>query len=161
MDRILHNQHDCIKLYPSDINNHFTSLASRLTCRINEQYDFTEFFKNISNDVNADTFKIKHSSYNDILKILLGIKSDCSMVHDGILIWYLKPVVDDVISPFVYIINTCINNRVFSSTRKIAHVYLVPKKDHTKDVTELRPISILCILSKFLNELYCINYVIF
>ena len=28
VDRILDKQHDSIKLHPSDINNHFTSLAS-------------------------------------------------------------------------------------------------------------------------------------
>ena len=55
--RVLNKQHDRIKLHPSDINNHFTSLAFRLTRKINEPYNFTEFFQNIS-DVNADTFKI-------------------------------------------------------------------------------------------------------
>ena len=48
----------------------------------------------------------------------------------------------------VQIINTCIDKRVFPSTWKIARVCPVPKVDHAKDVTEFRPISILCILSK-------------
>lgn len=61
---------------------------------------------------------------------------------------YLKPVVDGVTSLFVHIIYTCIGNRVFSSTWKIAFVCPVLKEEHAKDVTELRPISILCILSK-------------
>ena len=74
MHRILNKQHDRIKLHPSDINNHFTSLASRLTRKINELYDFTEFFQNISDDVNADTFKIKLKIYDEVRKILLGIK---------------------------------------------------------------------------------------
>ena len=47
-----------------------------------------------------------------------------------------------------FIINTCIDKRVFPSTWKIARVYPVPKIDHAKDVTEYRPVSILCILSK-------------
>ena len=38
-------------------------------------YDFTEFFQNISDDVNADTFKIKHTNYDEVRKILLGIKN--------------------------------------------------------------------------------------
>ena len=57
-DRILNKQHDRRNFHPSDINNHFTSLASRLTRKINEPYDFTEFFQNISDDVNPDMFKI-------------------------------------------------------------------------------------------------------
>ena len=60
----------------------------------------------------------------------------------------LKTSVDDVTSLLVHIINTCIDKRVFPSTWKIARVCPVPKVDHAKDVTEFRPISILCILSK-------------
>ena len=48
----------------------------------------------------------------------------------------------------VHIINTCVDNRVFPSTCKIPRVCPVPKVDHARDVTEFRPISILCILSK-------------
>ena len=68
----------------SDINNHFTSLASRLTRKMNEPYDFPEFFQNISDDVIADTFKIKHTNYDEVRKIPLGIKNDCFTGHDGI-----------------------------------------------------------------------------
>ena len=148
MHRILNKQHNRIKLHPSDINNHFTSLVSRLTRKINEPYDFTEFFQNISGDINADTFKIKHTSYNEVRKILLAIKNGSSTGHDGIPVRYLKPVVDDVTSPLAHIINTCIDNIVFPSTWKITRVCPVPKVDHAKDVTEFRPMSILCILSK-------------
>ena len=44
-DRILNKQQDHIKLYPSDINNHLTCLASGLKNKMNEPYDFTEFFQ--------------------------------------------------------------------------------------------------------------------
>ena len=161
MDRILNKQHDRTKRHPSDIKNHFTSLASRLTRKINEPYDFTEFFQNISDDANPDTFKINHANYNEVRKILLGIKKDCSTGYDGIPMRYLKPVVDDVNSPLVNIINTCIDNSVFPQTWKIVHVCPVPKVDHAKDVTEFRPILIFAFYQKFLNELCCISCVIF
>ena len=74
MNRILNKQHDRIKIHLSDINNH----------KINEPYNFTEFFQNISDDVNPDIFKIKHTNYDEIRKILLGIKNDCATGHDGI-----------------------------------------------------------------------------
>ena len=60
----------------------------------------------------------------------------------------LKTSVDDVTSPLVHIINTCIDKRVFPSTWKIARVCAIRKVDHAKDVREFRPISILFILSK-------------
>ena len=31
-----------------------------------QPYDFSEFFQNISDDVNPDTFKIKHTNYNEV-----------------------------------------------------------------------------------------------
>ena len=70
-----------MKLHLSDVNKYFTSLASHLTCKINEPYDFTEFFQNISDDEKVDTFKIKHTNYNEVQKILLKIRNDCSTCH--------------------------------------------------------------------------------
>ena len=90
------------------------------------------------------------------------MKSDCSADHDGIPIRSLKPVVDDVTSPLVHIIDTCIDNGVFPSTWKIARVRPVPKVDHAKYVTDFRPIPFtFAFYPKFLNELCCISCVIF
>ena len=114
--RILNKQQDHIILHPSDIDIHFTSLASRMARKINEQYDFTEFLLNISDDVKADTFKMKRTNYDEVRKILLGIKSDCSTGHDGIPLPYLKSVVHDVTSLLVQITHTCIGKRAFPST---------------------------------------------
>ena len=96
-------------------------------------------FKNISDNVNADTFKIKHTNCDEVRKIFLEKKSNYSTGHDGIP-KCLKPVVDDVTSPLVHIINIRIYNRVLPSTRKIVHICPVPKVDHAEDVTEFRPI---------------------
>ena len=49
-----------------------------------------------------DTFKINHTNYDEIRKILLRIKNDCSTGHDGIPIRYLKPVADDITSPSLH-----------------------------------------------------------
>ena len=83
--------------------------------------------------------------------------------HDGnpIRFQYLKPVVGNVTSPLVHVINTCIDNKIFPSIWKIARVCPVPKVDHGKDVTEFRPIPILFILFKVFDELYCISCVSF
>ena len=63
VNRILNKQHDRIKLHPPDINNHFTSLASHLTGKINGPY-----LQNISDDVHPDTFKIKLANYDEVRK---------------------------------------------------------------------------------------------
>ena len=148
VDRILNKQHNRIKLHPSDLNTHFTTLASRLIHKDNELHYFTEFFNTISEETELETFKIKHTNYNEVRKIILGIKNDCSTGDDGIPIRYIKPVVDDITSPMVNIINNCIDKNVFLTAWKIARVCPIPKIDNPIDVTKYRPISALCILSK-------------
>ena len=93
MHRILNKQHDHIKLDLSDVNKHFTSLTYRLTRTINERYNFTEFFQNISDDVNADRFKIKHTNYIEVRAVPLGTKEQLFYGHDNIPIRYLKPAI--------------------------------------------------------------------
>ena len=146
MERILNKQHNRIKLHPSDLNAHFTTLASRLTHNGNEPHDFADFFNTISEETGLETFKIKHTNYNEVRKIILGIKNDCSTGDDGIC--YIKPVVDDITSKMVKIINNCIDKNVFPTAWKIARVCPVPKIDNPVDVTKYRQISVLCILLK-------------
>ena len=83
-----------------------------------------------------------------IFKIILGIKNDCSTGDDGIPVRYIKPVVDNITSPMVNIINDCIDKNVFPTAWKVARVCFIPKIGNPKDVTEYRPISVLCIWSK-------------
>ena len=142
MDKILNKQHNRIKLHPSDLNAHFTTLASRLTHKDNEPHDFTDFLNTISEETGPETFKIKHT------KIILGIKNDCSTGDNDIPIRYIKPMVDDITSPMVNIINNCIDKNVFTTVWKTARVCTIPKIDNPIDVTKYRPISVLCILSK-------------
>ena len=148
MNRILNKQHTRIKLHPSDLNTHFNTLASSLTHKDNEPHDFTYFFNITSEKTELETFKIKHTNYNEVRKIILGIKNDCSTGDDGIPIRYIKPVVDDITAPMVNIINNCIDKNVFLTAWKIARVCPIPKIDNPIDATKYRPISVLCILSK-------------
>ena len=146
VDRILNKKHNRIKLRPSDLNTHFTTLASRLTHKDNEPHDFTDFLNTVSEETELETFKIKHTNYNEVRKIILVIKNDCSTGGDGIPIRNIKPVVDEITSPMVNIIINCIDKNVFPTAWKIARVCPIPKIDNLIDVTQYRPILILYIL---------------
>ena len=111
MDIILNKQHNRIKVHLSDQNTHFTTLASRLKHKDNEPHDFTDFLNTISEENELETFKIKHTNYNEVRKIILGIKNDCSTSDEGIPIRYIKLIVDDITSPMVNIINNCIDKK--------------------------------------------------
>ena len=145
---MLNKQHNRIKLHPSDLNTHFTTLASCLTHKDNEPHDFTDFFNTISEKTELKTFKIKHTNCNEVRKIIHGTKNDCSTGDDGIPIRYAKPVVDYITSPMVNIIHNCIDKNVFPTAWKVARVCSVPKIDNPIDVAKYKPISVLCILSK-------------
>ena len=93
-------------------------------------------------------FVIKYTSYNEVRKIILELRNDCSSGYDQIPIKFLKPVVDNITSPIVFIINSSIDKEIFPDSWKIARVCPIPKVDNPVNVKDLRPISILPVLSK-------------
>ena len=110
-----------MKLHPSDLNTDFTTLLSHLAPKDNESHDFRDFLNTISEETELETFKIKHTNFNEV-RIILAIKNDCSTDDDDIPIRYIKPVVDDITSSMVDIINNCIDKNVFPTAWKVARV---------------------------------------
>jgi hypothetical protein len=65
----------------------------------------------------------------------------------------IKIVAEYLGSPLTDIINTCIANWSFLSAWKIAHIYAIPKFKQITSENDLRPISILPVLSKVYERL--------
>ena len=103
-------------------------------------------------ETELETFRTKHTNYDEVRKIILGIKSDCSTGDDGIPISYIKAVVNDITSLMVNTINNCIDKNAFPIAWKLARVCPIAKIDNPIDVTKYRPILVLCILSKFFER---------
>ena len=61
---------------------------------------------------------------------------------------FLKPVVGQITSPIIQIINTSIDKDIFLDSWKVARVCPIPKIDNPVTVRNFRPISILSVLSK-------------
>ena len=97
---------------------------------------------------NSNGFKIQHTNYDQIKKIILGLKNDCSSGYDNIPVRFIKPVSDHLISPLVHIINNSIDKKFFPNSWKIARVWPIPRVDQPTSVKDFRPISVLPILSK-------------
>ena len=146
INRIIRQQNKRIKHHPADLNNHFTTLASRLTGKENTHHSANQC--NFNDESGSHQFRIHSTNFNEVKKILLNLKNDCSSGHDGIPVRFIKPVADYITSPLVHIINNCIEKGIFPDTWKVARVCPIPKEEHPKDVTEYRPISILPVLSK-------------
>ncbi|XP_057299344.1 uncharacterized protein LOC130629967 [Hydractinia symbiolongicarpus] len=143
--RILSNQKTRIKHDPSEMNEYFSNLAANLTGKSNVESTLPDDIKTTENE---QSFKIQHTTYNEINKILKNLKNDCSSGHDNIPIRFIKPVSEFITSPLVHIINNCINKEIFPQQWKIARVCPIPKIDTPISTKDYRPISVLPVLSK-------------
>ena len=124
------------------MNNYFSNLAANLTNKENTKSNLRSLLNNLP-DENYD-----QSNYNEVYKIITNLKNDCSSGHDNILVRYLKPVAEYIISPMVHIINTSVDKEIFPKQWKISRVRSIPKTDNLTSIKDYRPISVLSVLSK-------------
>ena len=122
VNRILRKQQTRIKQHPSDLNNHFTTLASKLTNKENAPPKLPDIS---SMQENWNCFKIQLTNYDQIKKIILGLKNDCSSGYDNIPVRFIKPVSDHLIWPLVHIINNSINKKIIPNSWNIARVFSI------------------------------------
>ena len=145
VNHILTKQQARIKQHPSDLNNHFTTLASKLTNKENAPSKLPDIS---SMQENSNGFKIQHTNYDQIKKIILGLKNDCSSGYDNIPVRFIKPVSDHLISPLVHIINNSIDKFFFPNSWKIARVCPIPRVDQLTSVKDVPTYSNYAILLK-------------
>ena len=110
----------------------------------------------------SNAFTINYTTYDEVQKIILNLRSDSSIGHDNIPLKFLKPVVDQITSPIVHIINTSIGKEIFPDSCKVARVCPIPKILNSVTVKDFRPISILPVLSKVYEKVILsqlLNYI--
>ena len=146
VNRIINPPKKRIKLNPNDLNQYFTTLASKLCKKDNIDQD--QLINSLPKEEKDGAFVIKYTSYNGVRKIVLELRNDCSSGYDQIPIKFLKPVVDNITSPIVFIINSSIDKEIFPDSWKIARVCPIHKVDNPVNVKDFRPISISPVLSK-------------
>jgi len=117
--RILNNQKSRINHHPSEMNEYFCNLASNLTGKPNIESTLPD---NIETRHDETSFKIMHTTYDEALKILNNLKTDCSCGSDNISIRFIKPISDFMTSLLVHIINNCIDKKTFPRQWKVARV---------------------------------------
>ena len=133
VNRILAKQQTRIKQHPSDLNNHFTTHASKLTNKENAPSKLPDI---TSMQENSNGSKIQHTNYDQIKKIILGLKNGCSSGYDNIPVRFIKPVSDHLISPLAHIINNSIDKKFFPNFLKIVRVCPIPRVDQPTSVKD-------------------------
>ena len=130
------------------MNKFFSELASNLTSRSKQQCDFQSILQSMPDISRDNEFRINHTTYEEVDKIIKGLKNDCSSGFDNIPIRFIKPISEFIISPIVDLINTSIDHKIFPKQWKTARVCPIPKIDNPTRLKDYRPISILPVMSK-------------
>lgn len=98
-----------------------------------------------------ERFSFGLSDTSSIIKILNGIKSTSSGI-DELNITFIRMCLPEILPYIVHIINTCLEQSIFPEAWKIALVMPLPKKPNPAGLADLRPISILPVISKVLER---------
>lgn len=128
---------------PNKINDHFLNLPT-----INE----TVLEKIIGDKTQyQDSFKLKCTSESKVTKIINNIKTKATG-HDNLNIDMIKLTLDVTLPIITSIINRSIETNTFPTCWKRSIVKPIPKKNVVSELKDLRPISILPVLSKVLEK---------
>ena len=140
---------------PDELNGHFTSTAQRtLNINATSYVELTELIENLLDDLDDHTrFYISPVTREEVFKAIKTLRSDCSTEADQIPPTFIKLVADHLAGPLTRIINGCITEAYFPKLWKIARVSLISEVDNPTTNNELRPISILLVLSKVCERL--------
>lgn len=133
---------------PEEINLFFSEFINSSSDHCDETIEYYNLRRHTTNK----QFFFKLVTPEEIDLILHNIKSNAfgSDCLSPIMLKYCLPC----ISPYVtHIINTCLERGVFPSAWKQALVQPIPKVNNPASLSDLRPISILPVLSKILEKI--------
>ena len=143
-------------MQPDKLNSFFAFTAER-TIGINAHHvdDYASIINLIQSlPANVDNgFQIRTVTLKEVIHELRNIRSDHSTGPDNIPANMIKMVADYLGSPLTDVINTCIKNLHLPSAWKLARICAIPKGNQIKSEKDLRPISILPVLSKVYERL--------
>ena len=130
MNRIINPPKNRIRQNTNDLNNYFATLRSNLRGKENEFLNKLEILQLLNRVPDTNAFTMNYTTYDEVQKIILNLRNDCSSGHDNIPVKFLTPVVDQITPPIVHIINTSVDKETFRESWKVARVCLIPKRDN-------------------------------
>ena len=139
-----------------DLNKFFATTAQRTTG--NTETDVKEgllsFVDTLQLNVSDDAaFHLRPVTFNEVLRETKGIRSDTSTGPDQLPAKYLKIVAQLIAGPLTHIINSFVAVSSFPDAWKVARITPIPKSNNSNSNSNMRPISILPVLSKVFERL--------
>lgn len=132
---------------PEKINDYFASvfLTDNSFCDDNIKY-YSNNFLNKENQ-----FQFRMANTDEIAQIINEIKSNAKG-SDGITIQMIGLCLPAILVYITHVINCCLEIGYFPAMWKEAIIFPLPKVTNPKDYSDLRPISMLPIISKILEK---------
>ena len=146
-----------IDLDPNEINDYFLNLPKTiLTPEIREQsdnYECSQELLEFCHDQKPPKhFTIPFITIPEVGKLITNLRNTNAVGPDEIPVNLLKIALPHIIEPLTYVYNLCIDKQCFPSQLKEAKVIPLPKTQDTSHPKNIRPISLLPILSKPLER---------
>nr|CAH7757971.1 unnamed protein product [Callosobruchus chinensis] len=127
------------------INAHFTSVYNKSDlCK-----EAISFYNN--NLYSAFAFTLKPVDTKTVEEVLFSIKSNAAG-SDGITLHMLKLCLPTILPHITHIVSCCLDVGYFPLNWKLSFVTPLPKVSTPACLNDLRPISLLCVLSKILEK---------
>lgn len=130
------------------INNHF---VNNFQTHSQADADLLNFFST-SKFNESISFDFEYVTKDTVYETLLTFDSNATGV-DGICLKFLLSSCPHILPYVTHIINYCFETCTFPDLWKIATVTAVPKCNNPSTLNDLRPISILCLLSKLAEKI--------
>ena len=142
-----------IDLEPNEINDFFLNLPQTILTpemrELNDSYECPpELLEFCNNKKAPENFTIPFMTIPEVGKRITKLKNTKAVGPDEIPVKLLKIALPHIIEPLTYAYNLCIEKNCFPSQLKEAKVIPLPKSQDTSHPKNLRPISLLPILSK-------------
>lgn len=137
------------------INNFFVNVGKNLAESIAPiTPNLTKDRGTLSNIAEPEkSFALINTDPEEVERLILGLKNECSIGWDGISNRFLKENRDFLIPPLTYICNLCFEFGIFPNDLKKSIIIPIYKNGDRNSVNNFRPISILPSISKILERL--------
>ena len=149
---ILPSKQNVIPEHLSDankINVHFSNAVSNV--RVDADDALIKFYTSHRLKQGIQSFAFTLISEDDVLRILTGISSS-AVGADGVSADMLRFCCPTILCHLTHIFNYCLTNAIFPKDWKLGLINPIPKTTKCHTLDDLRPITILPVLSKILER---------
>ena len=146
-----------IDLDPNTINDFFINLPNTILTQETrdncQSYTCSDELKKFCSDRGPIAeFKLPFITAPEVGKFIMNLSNSKSLGPDNIPVYLIKTSLPFILEPLTYFYNLCIDKNIFPALLKEAKVIPLPKTKEVTQPKDLRPISLLPVLSKPLEK---------